>query len=97
MDLWTSTEVPGYALFNKGLKMLSSTGSMLGALDKAGAGGYLVKLSAGDKDFTMTMVLMKAQQGSFPASMFEIPAGYTNDGMSAVQKLMSGAAAPAKH
>ena len=96
MDLWTSTAVPGYALFNKGLKMLSSTGSMLGALDKAGVGGYLVKLTAGDKDFTMTMVLMKAQQGSFPASLFEIPAGYTNDGMSTVQKLMSGSA-PAKH
>ena len=97
MDLWTSTSVPGYAIYSKLVTFQSSTGGMLGALNKAGAGGYLVKLTAGDgKEYSMTMLLIKAQQGSFPASLFEIPAGYSNDGMSAVQKLMSGSA-PAKH
>jgi hypothetical protein len=97
MDLWTSTSVPGYAIYSKLLSFQSSTGGMLGALNKANAGGFLVKMTAGDgKEFSMTMQLMKAQQGSFPASLFEIPGGYSNDGMSTVQKLMS-ASAPAKH
>jgi Domain of unknown function (DUF4412) len=87
MDLWTSTSVPGYATYSKLITFQSSTGGMLGALNKAGAGGYLVKMTAGDgKEYSMTMVLIKAQQGSFPASLFEIPAGYTNDGTSTVQK-----------
>jgi hypothetical protein len=99
MDLWTSTAVPGYATYSKLVSFQSSTGGMLGALNKAGAGGFLVKMTAGDgKDYSITMQLMKAQQGSYPASLFEIPAGYTGDGASTVQKLMSGAgAAPAKH
>ena len=93
MDLWTSTSVPGYAIYSKLVTFQSSTGGMLGALNRAGAGGYLVKLTAGDgKEYSMTMMLIKAQQGSFPASLFEIPAGYSNDGMSTVQKLMSGSA-----
>jgi hypothetical protein len=96
MDLWTSTSVPGYAIYSRLLTLQSSTGGMLGALNNAGAGGFLVKLTSGDKDYTMTMELIKAQQGSFPASLFEIPAGYSNDGMSTVQKLMMSSA-PAKH
>jgi Domain of unknown function (DUF4412) len=96
MDLWTSTSVPGYSIYSKLVTFQSSTGGMLGALNKAGAGGFLVKLTAGDKDYTMTMELIKAQQGSWPASLFEIPAGYSNDGMSTVQKLMMSSV-PAKH
>ena len=93
MDLWTSTSVPGYATYSKLVTFQSSTGGMLGALNKAGAGGYLVKLTAGDgKEYSMTMLLIKAQQGSFPASLFEIPGGYSNNGMSTVQRLMSGSA-----
>jgi hypothetical protein len=93
MDLWTSTSVPGYATYSKLMTFQSSTGGMQGALNKAGAGGYLVKLTAGDgKEYSMTMLLMKAQQGNFPASLFEIPSGYSNDGMSRVQKLLSGSA-----
>ena len=99
MDIWTSTSVPGYATYSKLVSFQSSTGGMLGALTKAGAGGFLVRMTAGDgKEYSMTMLLIKAQQGSFPASLFEIPAGYSNDGMSTVQRLMSGAGAPpAKH
>jgi hypothetical protein len=97
MDLWTSTTVPGYAIYSKLVTFQSSTGGMLGALNKAGVGGFLVKMTAGDgKEFSMTMQLLKAQQGSFPSSLFEIPSGYSNDGMSTTQKLMS-ASAPAKH
>jgi hypothetical protein len=97
MDLWTSTSVPGYAVYSKLLSFQSSTGGMLGALNKAGAGGFLVKMTAGDGEkYSMTMLLIRADQKSFPASLFEIPPGYTNDATTTVQRLMSGSS-PAKH
>jgi len=96
MDLWTSTSVPGYANYSKVLSFQSSTGGMVGALNKAGAGGFLVRMTAGDGDkSSVTMLLIKAEQKSFPASLFEIPAGYTNDATTTVQRLMSGSS-PAK-
>lgn len=97
MELWTSTAVPGYAMYSKLITFQSSTGGLLGALNKAGAGGFLVRMTAGNgKDVSMTMQLWKAEQKSFPASLFAIPAGYTNDGMTTAQRLLSGSA-PAKH
>ena len=79
MDLWTSTSVPGYAIYSKLLTFQSSNGGLLGALNKAGVGGFLVKMTAGDgKDFSMTNQLVKAEQRNFPASLFSIPAGYSN-------------------
>jgi hypothetical protein len=47
------------------------------ALHQAGCDGYFVKIYMKGKDVTMDMVLIKAQQKNFPASMFVIPAGYT--------------------
>jgi len=97
MELWTSTAVPGYAIYSKLITFQSSTGGLLGALNKAGAGGFLVKMTAGNgKDVSMTMQLWKAEQKSFPASLFAIPAGYTNDEMTTAQRMLSGSA-PAKH
>ncbi len=75
-DIWTSTDVPGYATFKK--EMLQNvTPSMMKALDDAGCGGFFVKITSGDKDYSMTMTLTKADKQSFPASMFKIPNGYT--------------------
>ncbi|HLI92743.1 MAG TPA: DUF4412 domain-containing protein, partial [Puia sp.] len=96
MDLWTSTSVPGYPIYSKLLTFQSSNGGLLGALNKAGAGGFLVKMTAGDgKDFTMTNQLMKAEQRNFPSALFEIPAGYGNEAASTSQRLLSGSV-PAK-
>jgi hypothetical protein len=79
MDIWTSTSVPGYGIYSKLLTFESSHGGLLGALNKAGAGGFMVKFTAGDgKDYSMTNQLIKAEQRNFSASLFEIPAGYTN-------------------
>ncbi|HEV9038057.1 MAG TPA: DUF4412 domain-containing protein [Puia sp.] len=97
MELWTSTTVPGYAIYSKLISFQSSNGGFLGALNKAGAGGFLVKMTTGDgKDVSMTMQLWKAEQKSFPASLFAIPAGYTNDEKTTAQRMLSGSA-PAKH
>ena len=93
VDIWTSTAVPGYALYSKLLALASSQAGMLGALNKAGAGGFLVKMTAGDgKDYSMTMELFHAEEKSMPASFFEIPQGYTNSGTSMMQRMFQGAA-----
>jgi hypothetical protein len=84
-DVWTSTAVPGYAEMKKmTVQTKNMSLKMLDALDQAGCGGYPVKMTmlqstGGSNDLTisMNMVLITAAQRSFPASEFEIPAGYT--------------------
>ena len=86
-DIWTSTAVPGYEEMKKLMTVQNRNIStkMLDALDQAGCGGYPVKMTmqqtggTNPKDLTisMDMVLITAARRSFPASEFEIPAGYT--------------------
>ncbi|MEP6684193.1 MAG: DUF4412 domain-containing protein [Parafilimonas sp.] len=77
-DIWTSVDVPGYALLKKATLQQNVTPGMMKALDDAGCGGFFVKMTAGDgKDYSMTMQLTKADKQSFSSSMFKIPAGYT--------------------
>ena len=94
MEIWTSTAVPGYAIYSKLLSLASAQQpGMLGALNKAGAGGFLVKMTAGDgKEYSMTMELFHAEEKSLPASFFEIPSGYSNNGTSMMQRMFQGAA-----
>jgi L-rhamnose mutarotase len=77
MDIWTCPDVPGYAMLKKWMSAQNVTPKMMQALDQAGCGGFLVKMSTQAKEFSYTMELIKADQNSFPASMFKIPAGYT--------------------
>ena len=76
MDVWTSTEVPGYSLLVKAMTTRNVTPKMMQALRQAGCEGYVVKINIKTNDITMNMELFKAQQKNFPASMFVIPAGY---------------------
>jgi hypothetical protein len=93
MEVWTSTAVPGYGLYSKLLSVQGSQVGMFGALEKAGASGFLVKMTAGDgKDYSMTMELFHAEEKSFPASLFLIPGGYSNSWTSMMQRMMQGAA-----
>jgi hypothetical protein len=75
-DIWASKDIPGYS-FIKGMMAQNVTPSMMRALDQAGCAGFFVKMTSEGKDFSMSMVLAKAQLKSFPASMFQIPLGYT--------------------
>jgi hypothetical protein len=77
MDVWTSTDVPGYALLKKAMMMHNVTPKMMQALEQAGCAGYFVKINMQGKDFSMNMELIKAAQKNFPSSLFRIPAGYT--------------------
>lgn len=76
-DLWTSPDVPGYALLKKLISYQHVTPKMMQALDKAGCDGFIVKMDMQSKGFSMDMQLITAERKTFPASMFEIPSGYT--------------------
>jgi hypothetical protein len=98
-DIWTSTAVPGYAEMKKlTVQTKNMSLKMLDALDQAGCGGYPVKMvmqqmvGANSKDLTisMNMILITAAQRNFPASEFEIPAGYTvYNSQSMMQNIMA--------
>ncbi len=91
MDIWTSTAVPGYALYKKLGSIENVKPKMMAALDNAGAGGFFVKMVAGDKDYTMTMSLVQAEEKTFPGSLFQIPAGYKQSNETMTQHMLSGA------
>jgi uncharacterized membrane-anchored protein YitT (DUF2179 family) len=76
-DIWTSTEVPGYALIQKMIDVQNVQPKMMKALQEAGCSGYFVKMITTAKDYSMSMLLIKAEKRTFPASLFEIPGGYT--------------------
>jgi hypothetical protein len=79
-ELWLSTAVPGYSVLKNGMLAKGSQLGMMKALHQAGVDGFFVKMTSGrGKDYSMTMQLVQVKEGSFPASMFEIPAGYTLD------------------
>lgn len=77
MDIWTSVNVPGYDLVKKATLQQNITPGMMKALNDAGCAGFFVKMQTGDKNYSMTMSLAKAEKQSFPSSMFKIPNGYT--------------------
>ncbi|HEY4110353.1 DUF4412 domain-containing protein [Puia sp.] len=88
-DLWTSTAVPGYSLYHN-LSDQTVNYGMIQALEKAGAGGMMVKMAASGKDYSMSYDLTDARSGSYPASLFMIPAGYTNNHKNIMEYMMSG-------
>lgn len=91
-DIWTSTDVPGYATFKKLASVQNVTPKMMQALDQAGCGGFFVKMTMQTNQMSMNMLLVTAARKNFPDSMFEIPAGYTQ----ASQSNMFGNLVPQK-
>jgi hypothetical protein len=89
-DLWTSTSVPGYALYEK-LSDQTVNYGMMQALKQAGAAGTMVKMSASGKDYSMSYDLIEAKSGSWPASLFSIPEGYTNNHKTIMEYMLAGA------
>ncbi|HVY75318.1 MAG TPA: DUF4412 domain-containing protein [Puia sp.] len=93
IDMWTSTGVPGYSVYEKMANApgQSSTGSMLSALKQAGAMGCLVKMCISNKDVSETMELTKAiSMPSIASSFFTIPKDYSQSGTNGViSNLMS--------
>jgi hypothetical protein len=76
-DIWMSAAVPGYAQMKQDMANAHVTVKMLQELQKAGCDGFIVKASGASEQMSFVMQLVNAARKSFPASMFEIPAGYT--------------------
>ncbi len=102
-DIWTSTAVPEYAEMKKMMTVQNVTLKMLEALDQAGCGGFMVKVqmqpasgatgtgASKDLSISMDMVLITVERRNFPASLFEIPAGYTPfNSQSTIGNIMAG-------
>ena len=92
-DIWTSTSVPGYALYKRLVGVSGIKPQMMQALDQAGAGGFFVKMTTTGKEYSMTMMLIHAEEKNNSASLFEIPAGYTKTDENMMQHMMSAAMA----
>jgi hypothetical protein len=76
-DIWTSPSVPGYAELKNLSFNQNVTPKMMQALETAGCGGAFVKMEMQSKTFSMDMQLITAGRKNFPASLFQIPPGYT--------------------
>lgn len=76
-DIWTSTDVPGYAMLKSLIAIQNVTPKMMQALDQAGCGGMFVKMTMQSTSFSMDMLLIGAGRKTFPDAMFQLPAGYT--------------------
>ncbi len=92
-DIWTSTSVPGYALYKRLVAVSGIKPQMMQALDQAGAGGFFVKMTTTGKDYSMTMMLIHAEEKNNSASLFEIPSGYTKTDENMMQHMMAQAMA----
>lgn len=66
MDLWTSENVPGYSFLKKIMIDQNIKPQMLEALEKNNCGGYIVKMASSDKDYSIEMTIIKAEDKSFP-------------------------------
>ena len=90
-DVWTSTSVPGYTQLEKMMTVQNVTPKMLQALEQAGCAGFFVKMTMQSKSISMSMLLVTADRKTFPASMFEIPSGYTQGSSMSMLLGMMGA------
>jgi hypothetical protein len=90
-DIWTSTEVAGYAGIKKWMSVRNVTPKMIQALDQAGCGGFFVQMTMKSPTFSMDMLLIDVAHKSFPASLFEIPPGYTQSNNGSMFLEMMGA------
>jgi hypothetical protein len=88
-EIWASSAVPGYAQMKQDMANAHVTVKMMQELQKAGCDGLIVKASATSEQMSFVMQLVTAARKSFPASMFEIPQGYTvMDSQSLMKSMM---------
>ncbi len=91
MDIWTTKSVPGYDLYRRLCTTANVKPKMMQALESAGAGGAVIKMTSAGKGYTMSMTLINAEEKSFPADMFQIPPGYTKSDETMMGMMLSGA------
>jgi Domain of unknown function (DUF4412) len=75
-DVWTSSQVPGYAELKKMTANQRVPVKMMRALEQAGVDGAMVKMNLQSREITMSVSLISAKEKTLPASLFIIPSGY---------------------
>ena len=78
-DVWTSKDVPGYANLKQKIAVQNITQKMLQALTQAGCDGFFVKMEMQNLNYSMMMILTVAKKEYLPATLFQIPYGYTQE------------------
>ena len=79
-EFWTTTEITEFEKYSKtrGNNKFMGTGGEYNALVKNGAGGFMVKTLTNDpRGGIFTMELVKFEKKDLVASLFEVPADYT--------------------
>ena len=83
VDLWRSNNVPMQASVKELFDKFNSKGMAMYSADVAtqlkqmGCEGFMTKMEIHSKRSSTTEILVKAESRDLPASMFQIPAGYT--------------------
>lgn len=81
-EIWTTKEIDGYKeLYNQAMLQKQSFGMDKAMRNNEQLMGIIVRVKNDNKKESFTMELVKFEKGNYPASMFQIPAGYTK-GMS---------------
>ena len=75
-EMWTTTELTGYAEFSKMKTKYTGKANMLKALEEKGAAGFPVRIKSDERGHSMQIDLVKAEKRNNPASLFSL-AGYT--------------------
>lgn len=80
-EVWTNKDIVDYDSMARLMgPNVAADESLMKSLKEVGAEGFMVKMvhrQKGSEENGMTMELVKAEKKSLPASLFEIPAGYT--------------------
>jgi hypothetical protein len=76
-DIWASTDIPGYAIIRQMMTLQNVTPGMMQALEQAGCNGVFIKMTMQSAVISTSMVLVRAGAMDLPASLFELPSGYT--------------------
>jgi hypothetical protein len=86
IDIWRSKDVTMQASVKDLMSQFESrTGNFMYSkevtdqLKQMGCEGFMVKMKMGSKDVSMIFQLTKVEHRDLPSSMFQIPAGYTED------------------
>lgn len=86
VDIWRSNDVPMQAAVKDLMNQFESrTGNYMYSkevsdqLKQMGCEGFMVKMEIKNKDASTVMQLTKVEHRDLPASMFQIPSGYTED------------------
>jgi hypothetical protein len=76
-EIWITKDIEGYNDLSNIAMLKTAKGIDKALKSNEQLIGVMVRMKSTDKKEAFTLDLVKFEKGNFPASMFEIPAGYT--------------------